>query len=96
MIGEELLKAAKLRVRKTRDNVLDDDIKQLAAVAITDLERIGVSGKFLPDCADPIIREAVLTYVNANYGSNPDKEKLMASYDMLLTKIKGGKKYFDV
>jgi len=49
----------------------------------------------LSDCADPIIREAVLTYVNANYGSNPDSEKLMASYDMLLTKIKGGK-YFNV
>lgn len=95
MVKEDLLNAAKLRLRKTRNNVLDDDIKQLAEVAITDLKRIGVSDKFLSDCADPIIREAVLTYVNANYGSNPDSEKLMASYNMLLTKIKGGK-YFDV
>ncbi len=95
MVKEDLLNAAKLRLRKTRSNVLDDDIKQLAEVAITDLKRIGVSDKFLSDCADPIIREAVLTYVNANYGSNPDSEKLMASYNMLLTKIKGGK-YFDV
>lgn len=95
MVKEDLLNAAKMRVRKTRSNVLDDDIKQLAEVAIADLKRIGVSDKFLSDCADPIIREAVLTYVNANYGSNPDREKLMASYDMLLTKIKGGK-YFNV
>ncbi|MBR5157819.1 MAG: hypothetical protein IKW59_08645 [Clostridia bacterium] len=95
MVKEDLLNAAKMRVRKTRSNVLDDDIKQLAEVAIADLKRIGVSDKFLSDCADPIIREAVLTYVNANYGSNPDSEKLMASYDMLLTKIKGGK-YFNV
>ena len=95
MVKEDLLNAAKTRVRKTRSNVLDDDIKQLAEVAIADLKRIGVSDKFLSDCADPIIREAVLTYVNANYGSNPDREKLMASYDMLLTKIKGGK-YFNV
>ena len=95
MVKEDLLNAAKTRVRKTRSNVLDDDIKQLAEVAIADLKRIGVSDKFLSDCADPIIREAVLTYVNANYGSNPDGEKLMASYDMLLTKIKGGK-YFNV
>lgn len=95
MVKEDLLNAAKLRLRKTRNNVLDDDIKQLAEVAITDLKRIGVSDKFLSDCADPIIREAVLTYVNANYGSNPDSEKLMASYNMLLTKIKGGK-YFNV
>lgn len=95
MVKEDLLNAAKTRVRKTRSNVLDDDIKQLAEVAIADLKRIGVSDKFLSDCADPIIREAVLTYVNANYGSNPDSEKLMASYNMLLTKIKGGK-YFNV
>lgn len=95
MVKEDLLNAAKTRVRKKRSNVLDDDIKQLAEVAIADLKRIGVSDKFLSDCADPIIREAVLTYVNANYGSNPDSEKLMASYDMLLTKIKGGK-YFNV
>lgn len=95
MVKEDLLNAAKTRVRKTRSNVLDDDIKQLAEVAIADLKRIGVSDKFLSDCADPIIREAVLTYVNANYGSNPDSEKLMTSYDMLLTKIKGGK-YFNV
>ena len=95
MVKEDLLNAAKTRVRKTRSNVLDDDIKQLAEVAIADLKRIGVSDKFLSDCADPIIREAVLTYVNANYGSNPDSEKLMSSYDMLLTKIKGGK-YFNV
>ena len=95
MVKEDLLNAAKTRVRKTRSNVLDDDIKQLAEVAIADLKRIGVSDKFLSDCADPIIREAVLTYVNANYGSNPDSEKLMASYDMLLTKIKR-RKYFNV
>ena len=95
MIKEELLAAAKLRVRKASSNILDDDIKHLATVAIADLKRIGVSDKFLSDCADPIIREAVLTYVNANYGKNPDSEKLMNSYNMLLIKIKGGK-YFDV
>lgn len=95
MVTEELLNAAKLRVRKSRSNVLDDDIKQHAETAIADLKRIGVSDKFLSDCADPLIREAVLTYVNANYGSNPDSEKLMSAYNILLTKIKGGK-YFDV
>ncbi len=95
MIPEELFNAAKLRVRKTRSNILDDDIKQLAEVVIADLRRIGVSDSFLSDCDDPLIREAVLTYVNANYGSNPDYEKLINSYNMLLCKIKGGR-YFDV
>lgn len=95
MVSEDLLTAAKLRVRKTKSNALDEDIKQLAAVAIADMKRIGVSERFLSDCSDPLIREAVLTFVNANYGNNPDCEKLLAAYDMLLIKIKGGK-YFDV
>lgn len=95
MVSEDLLTAAKLRVRKTKSNALDEDIKQLAAVAIADMKRIGVSERFLSDCSDPLIRETVLTFVNANYGNNPDSEKLLAVYDMLLIKIKGGK-YFDV
>lgn len=95
MVSEDLLTAAKLRVRKTKSNALDEDIKQLAAVAIADMKRIGVSERFLSDCSDPLIRETVLTFVNANYGNNPDSEKLLAAYDMLLIKIKGGK-YFDV
>lgn len=91
MVTQELLNAAKLRVRKTSSNVLDEDVKQLAEVAICDLERIGVQAVYLTACTDPLIREAILTFVNANYGKNPDREKLMASYDMYLTKIKGGK-----
>lgn len=90
MVTQELLTAAKIRIRKSSNNVLDEDIKQLAETAICDLKRIGVADKHLP-AADALIREAVLTFVNANYGSNPDREKLMQSYDMLLIKIKGGK-----
>lgn len=91
MVTQELLNAAKLRLRKTGSNVLDEDVRQLAEVAIADLKRIGVADSFLSACAEPLIKEAVLTFVKANYGNNPDKEKLMASYDMYLTKIKGGR-----
>lgn len=94
MITQELLSAAKLRLRKTQSNILDGDIEQLAEVAIADLKRIGVSDRFLTDCADPIVKEAILTYINANFGNNPESERLTASYNMLLTKIKGGR-YFD-
>lgn len=94
MITQELLSAAKLRLRKTQSNILDGDIEQLAEVAVADLKRIGVSDRFLSDCADPLIKEAVLTYINANLGNNPENERLTASYNMLLTKIKGGR-YFD-
>lgn len=90
MVTQELIAAAKLRIRKSSTNVLDEDVKQLAETALCDLKRIGVADKYLSD-TDALIREAVLTYVNANYGSNPDREKLMQAYDMLLIKIKGGK-----
>jgi hypothetical protein len=90
MVTPEIIDAAKLRVRKTGSNALDEDIRQLAEFAIADLKRIGVADSFLSACADPIIREAILTYVNANYGNNPDREKLMAAYDMICIKIKGG------
>ena len=90
MVTQELIAAAKLRIRKSSTNVLDEDVKQLAETAICHLKRTGVADKYL-SATDALIREAVLTYVNANYGSNPDREKLMQAYDMLLIKIKGGK-----
>lgn len=90
MISQELLTAAKLRIRKASNNVLDEDVKQLAETAICDLRRIGVADKHL-SAPDALIREAVLTFVNANYGNNPDRDKLLQAYDMLLIKIKGGK-----
>lgn len=91
MVTQEFLNAVKLRIRKTRSDVLDEDVRELCEVAIADLRRIGVADNYLSACTDPLIKEAVKTYVNANYGSNPDREKLMISYDMLLTKIKGGR-----
>lgn len=89
MVNQELVKLAKLRVRKTRSDALDIDIEQLVETAVCDLRRIGVTEQHTWN-PDAIIREAVLTYVKANYGNHPEAERLMQSYDMLLIKIKGG------
>lgn len=95
MLDDELLLAAKIRLRKMNTDILDEDIHQLGGVAIADLQRIGVAPKYLTgQIEDPIIREAILIFINANYGNNPDREKLTAAYEMMLTRIKGGK-YFD-
>lgn len=91
MIPTDLIAAARLRVRKTSENALDRDIEQLAEAAVADMRRIGVGEKYLADLTDPLVRETVLTYVNAGYGSSPDREKLTAAYHMLLVKLKGGK-----
>lgn len=91
MSKDELVERAKLRVRKTSKDNLDMDVEQLVNVALADLKRIGVHKDYLgEDITDPLIIEAALIYTKANFG-NPDNHKeLMASYDMICTKIKGG------
>lgn len=92
MTTEELVSKAKLRLRKMSSDALDEDVGQLVAVALADLRRIGVHPSYLDpvDIKDPLVVEAALIYAKANFG-NPDNHKeLMASYDMICTKIKGG------
>lgn len=69
--------------------MLDNDLQQHINFALCDLKRIGVHEKWI-ESPDAMITEAVLVYAKANYGKAPD-EKLMNSYNMILTKIKGGK-----
>lgn len=90
MNREELIEKAKLRVRKLSTNRLDDDIAQLVDVALADLSRIGVHKSHLEDIENPLLIEAVLLYAGANFGSPENRDALMASYDMMLIKIKGG------
>lgn len=89
-VKEELLIKAKLRVRKMKSDDLDKDIKDLASAALADLKRIGVHEAYLMEQNDPLIREAVLNYVSANYGASEKHEQYMNMYNMILTKIKGG------
>lgn len=88
MATNEIIAAAKLRVRKTTKNILDEDIEQLLDFVAADLKRIGVCQEWI-DNPDALIKEAMLTYAQANFGNTVD-ERLMNSYDMILTKIKSG------
>lgn len=90
MVKEELVEKAKLRVRKMSTNKLDEDVEQLVEVALADLSRVGVGKDYLEDIENPLLVEAVLLYTNANFGSPENRAALMGSYDMMLTKIKGG------
>lgn len=94
MTKAELLAAAKLRVRKSTVDGLDDDVTRLVDTALTDLERIGVHKSWLAAPEDPLIVEAVLAYVKANYSISDQYEMLISVYNMTLTKIKGDSKYF--
>ena len=89
MDRQQLFEAAKLRIRKMQSDALDEDVRQYVNVALADLERIGVPSADLQK-PDALLSEAVLVYVQANFGGSVD-EKLMQSYNMILTKIKGSK-----
>ena len=64
MTKEQLIAKAKLRIRKTSSDMLDEDVGQLVEVALADLKRIGVHSSYLDeaDIKDPLIIEAVLLY----------------------------------
>lgn len=91
MSKDELVEKAKLRIRKMSKDDLDMDVEQLVDVALADLKRIGVHKDYLgEDISDPLIIEAALIYTKANFGNPDNHGELMASYDMICTKIKGG------
>ena len=93
MTKAELLDAARLRVRKTAKDGLDADVQRLVETALSDLERIGVHSSWLAAPTDPLIIEAVLSYVKANYSISGNYETLIGIYNMVLTKIKIVSKY---
>lgn len=88
----ELIAKAKLRLRKMSADTLDEDVEQLINVALADLKRIGVHSSYLDpgNIKDPLIIEAALVYAKANFGNPENHGELMAAYDMICTKIKGG------
>lgn len=90
MTIDELKAAAKIRARKMSTDALDEDVFRYMDFAIADLRRIGVAEEYLQAPEDPLIVEAVLTYVKANYSMDSNHERLMNNYNMILTKIKGG------
>lgn len=95
MTIKKLYEAARLRVRKTANDNLDEDIKRIVDTAIADLRRIGVRDEWLKNPSDPLIVEAVLSYVKANYSIDTNAYPVLSGiYDMNIIKIKGDGKYF--
>lgn len=92
MTKKELIERAKLRIRKSSSDDLDQDVGQLVEVALADLRRMGVNALYLEETniTDPLITEAVLLYVKANFGTPERQSELIAAYEMMCTKIKGG------
>lgn len=95
MTIKKLYEAARLRVRKTANDDLDKEVERAVDTAIADLRRIGVREKWLKNPSDPLIVEAVLSYVKANYSIDTNAYPILSGiYGDNITKIKGDTKYF--
>ncbi len=73
----ELVKKA-LRITTTSFN---DELNQLIASALIDLGFGGAMSEVLTEDADPVIKQAVITYCKMNFGLPEDYDRLKRSYD---------------
>lgn len=82
----ELLKLAKetLGIVATA-TAKDESIKTILYAGIEDMERAGVT----KNVTNPLYRQALMTYLKANFGiSNPsEKEKFMEAYHLFLADL---------
>ena len=73
-----MLSAVKLALRISTD-VYDDEIKALIQAAYADLGIVGIDANALEQ--DPLVVQAVKTYVRMSFGSPSDYDRLKRSYD---------------
>ena len=79
-VSSEYLSDIRLRVRSSVDK-LDGDIKDLILAARADLVRGGVLPARAADETDPLVKQAISTYVKAEFGlDNDDADKYRASF----------------
>ena len=78
-VSSEYLSDIRLRVRSSVDK-LDGEIKDLILAARADLVRGGLPAR-AADEDDPLVKQAISTYVKAEFGlDNDDADKYRASF----------------
>lgn len=79
-VSSEYLSDIRLRVRSSVDK-LDGEIKDLILAARADLVHGGVLPARAADETDPLVKQAISTYVKAEFGlDNDDADKYRASF----------------
>jgi hypothetical protein len=80
-VGESYLSAIMLAAGLTAA-YYDDDVTALITAAQQELIRIGVDSTVAVSESDPLIRQAVRTYVKSNYAeSEPEAARLTMSFE---------------
>lgn len=88
-ISEEYLADMRDRVRiSTARPKTDKELRDLILAARADLVRVGILPERAKDEVDPLIKQAISTYIKAEFGlENEDAEKYRASYQMQRAEI---------
>lgn len=73
-----MLAVCKLAMRLST-NAYDGEITRLIAAAVSDLGLVNVPAEVTT--SDPILVQAIVTYVRLHFGTPEDYDKLKASYD---------------
>lgn len=81
----------RLRINGTQ---FDDEICQLMEYVEADLKSLGVLEKHIQN-KDPIIEQLVYVYCKSKFGLHDNFEKFENSYNIILDKVKGMKKYYE-
>ncbi len=77
-----MLSDIKLNLR-INNTAYDKEIENLIDACKLDLRLSGIASTLIVE-DDPLIKQAIITYVKANFGyDNPDSEKLKQSYSLL-------------
>lgn len=75
-------------------NDYDDEIADVIEAARAELVARGVADAKANDDSDGRVRLAIKVYVKANFGmDNPDAERFMKSFDVMLTSMSGDSAY---
>lgn len=84
---QELVKAARAALRvTTQDPNIIEDIKDTVAAACADLRVAGVAEQAPPKEGEKsktwdLYKRTVVLYCKANFGNNPDADRLLARYE---------------
>lgn len=73
-----MLEAVRIALRITT-NAYDDELQALIKAALCDIGLVGVDTEKL--IGNPLVVQAVKTYVRMNFGSPSDYDRLKRSYD---------------
>ena len=75
----DFLDRVKLALRVAGDD-FDEEIQDLMKAALLDLGITDINSEVLNEAPDPLVRQAVTTYVKINFGEPDEYDRLKASY----------------